>query len=122
MSPASPQPPTPSAPSSPLWTWTNPACGLFEFATLEDLKSAVTAGRIPPEAPVWRNAPGCQSVPASFTTMPWTLHRPGAPAVKLDLASLQERHLAGALPPGAKLGQQGNILPELIFGPVSARA
>ena len=124
MSTASPHPPTPpSKPSTePLWAWTNPACGLFEFATLEDLKAAVTAGRIPADTPVWRNAPGCQSIPAHFATMPWTVHRPGGlPAVKLDLASLQERHMAGALPPGTKLGQQGNIAPELIFGPASSR-
>ena len=122
MSTASPHPPTPNPSSSPLWTWTNPTCGLFEFATLEDLKTAVNAGRVPSDAPVWRNAPGCQSVPAGFTTMPWTLHRPGAPAVKLDLASLQERHLAGALPSGSTLGQQGNILPEHIFGPTPVKA
>jgi hypothetical protein len=117
--------PTPSpshSAATPLWTWINPACGLFEFATVEDLKNAVIRGQIPPETPVWCNAPGCQSIPAKFATLPWTLHRPGGlPPVRLDLASLQERHLAGALPADCKLGQEGHTPPELIFGPAVTR-
>lgn len=112
----------PSSTASPLWTWVNPACGLFEFATAADLRAAVLTDRIAPDTPVWRDAPGCQTIPARFTTMPWTLHRgDGLPPVQLEFGSLQERHLAGALPPEAKLGREAEVSPEIIFGPVPTR-
>jgi hypothetical protein len=44
------------------------------------------------------------------------LHRPGAAPEKLDFAVLQRRVLAGELPPGSKLGQDGRIEPGQIFG------
>ena len=116
MSTAAPTSPLAASASSPLWAWTNPACGLFEFGTLEDLRAALSRGAIDPDSLVWRNAPGGQSIPARFLTVPWTLCRPGAAPEKLDFAVLQRRFLAGELPPGSKLGQDGAIEPGQIFG------
>jgi hypothetical protein len=99
-----------------LWAWTNPKCGLFEFATVEDFRTALTKGLLAPDALVWRNAPECQSIPARFLTVPWTLHRPGAAPEKLDFVVLQRRYLAGELAPGSRLGQDGKTEPERIFG------
>jgi len=101
---------------NPLWTWTNPACGLSEFAPLEDFRAGLAAGRISPDTQIWRNAPGCQSIPARFIAVVWTLNRPGFPAEKVEFTQLQTRYLTGQLPAGAKLGQEGNIAPESIFG------
>lgn len=118
MSMAVPHSPFPQPSVARLWAWTNPACGLFEFSSLSDLSSAAASGRIPPETLVWRNSPGCQSIPARFLSVPWTLHLPGGrPSEKISFEALQERYFAGSLPPGSKLGQQGNLEPETIFGP-----
>lgn len=117
MSPGVLQSPPPSSPSAPLWAWTNPACGLFEFGTLEDFRAGLASGRLAADTLIWRNSPACQSIPARFVSVPWTLHRPGAAPEKVDFATLQRRYLTGLLPPTSKLGQDGSISPEQIFGP-----
>jgi hypothetical protein len=121
MSPGVLQSPPPAPTPTPLWTWTNAACGLFEFGALEDFRAALATGRLTAETLIWRNSPGCQSIPARFVSVPWTLHRPGAAPEKVDFATLQHRYFTGLLPPTSKLGQDGAISPEQIFGPRPAR-
>jgi len=101
---------------NPLWTWTNPACGIYEFATLQDLRAGLAAGRISPETQIWRNAPNCQSIPARFVAVAWTVQRPGLPVEKVDFAQLQTRYLSRQLPAGTKLGQDGNTAPKASLG------
>ena len=120
MSPVAPALPLSKPSSAPLWTWINAGCGLFEFGTIEDFRAGLASGRLEENTPIWRNAPGCHSIPARFLSVPWTVHRPGGvPAEKVDFAMLQRRFLSGQLPAGSKLGQDGAILPEQIFGPPS---